>query len=96
MPLSPRRESYPVRKAFNEVGGSGGPGGGLDFGAGVGFGGPEGDVVVDCVVEDDALLGYVADAFSQLALVDHVVGDSADGDFPRGRSEQSCKHGRDG
>ena len=68
----------------------------VDFGAGVGIGGPEGDVVVDGVVEDDALLGYVSDAFSQLALVDLVVGDSADGDFPGGGSEQACKHGRDG
>ena len=42
-----------------------------------------GDVVVDGVIEDDALLGYVSDAFSQLSLAELVVGGSADGEFAR-------------
>ena len=93
MPLSPSEGVVAVREAFDEVGGPGSPCGGPDFVTGVGVGRPECDVVVDGVVEDDAFLGYVSDAFSQLALVDLIVGDSTDGDFPGGGSEQSGEHG---
>ncbi len=69
----------------------GGAGGGADSLAGL-VGRPQADVVVDAVVEYDALLGDVADAFSQPALAYPVVWDSADGDFAGGGSEQAGEH----
>ena len=83
-------------ETFYEVGGLGSDSGGSVSIRGVGIGVPEGDVVVDGVVEDDVLLGYVAYAFSQLSLTELVVGDSTHGDFAGCGSEQSGEHGNEG